>query len=75
MTVRGARQSYRMADPVESCLICGVPLDPAQTVYEVRHFFDPIPPSGYACSERCARTAEEASRLRSYLTFDLLSKG
>lgn len=64
-----------MSDQVDYCLVCGTPLDPRQTVWEVRHFFDPIPPKGYACSERCARQAEKQSRMRSYLTIDLLNKG
>jgi predicted nucleic acid-binding Zn ribbon protein len=64
-----------MSDVWQHCLVCGVFMPPEQTVYEVRHFFDPVPPKGYACSERCARQAEEQSRMRSYLTIDLLNKG
>ena len=43
-----------MSEPRRRCVVCGVHLPPEQTVYEDRHFLDPIPPAGYACSERCA---------------------
>ena len=34
---------------------------------------DPMPPNGYACSERCAREAARQSTLRSYLFIDLMN--
>lgn len=64
-----------MAESWQFCVVCGVFMPPEQTVYEVRHFLDPVPPRGYACSERCARQAEEASKLRTYLAVDLFKKG
>ena len=61
-----------MDEQLETCLICKAPLLPGRDVYEVRHFLDPVPPSGYACSERCAKRAEQESKMRSYVAIDLL---
>jgi predicted nucleic acid-binding Zn ribbon protein len=63
-----------MSEPEQYCVVCGLFLSPEQSVYDVRVVLDPMPPQGYACSERCAREAENAGKLRSYLAFDLFTK-
>ena len=36
--------------------------------------FDPAPRRGFACSEPCARCAENESKMRAYLAIDLLNR-
>lgn len=62
-----------MSNEPRNCVVCGRAIGPEETIYEVPAFMDPMPPNGYACSERCAREAARQSQLRSYLFIDLMN--
>ena len=61
-----------MSTIIAYCVVCGSPIESAQNSYDIRTFLDPIPPQGLACSERCAREAESQSKMRAYLSIDML---
>ena len=57
-----------------SCIACGRAILPGAPVWQVRTTLDPAPRRGFACSEPCARRAENESKMRAYLAIDLLNK-